>query len=123
MGCLAVVLAFAGCGREGGAGGSGFCTLIGCAHPAVSVQVDQPGERPLEACVGAVCSRPGPVLVVDGVGLGDSVEVVVRVAGGGVEVARTTATPVTTRPNGPHCDPVCRSVRLRLTVDDRLVAA
>lgn len=48
---LAIVLAVAGCGREGGAGGSGFCTLIGCADPTVSVQVEQPGERPLEACV------------------------------------------------------------------------
>jgi len=85
--------------------------------------VDQAGERPLEACVGATCSPPGANLSISDVTLGDDVEVVVRVTGGGDVVARTKAAPIRSQPNGKDCGPVCRAVRLRLTVDDRLVPA
>jgi len=122
---VALALVVAGCGQSGGSGGSRECTLIGCSDQ-MSVVVDQPGERPLEACVGAVCSPPGEVLSIGQNGnlrLGDAVEVVVRVAGGGAEVARTTVPPVPVRPNGEECPPECKAVRLRLTVEDRLVPA
>ena len=95
--------------------------MIGCGPP-VFVIVDEPGERPLEVCVGAVCSPPGSAFpAIREVQLGEEAEVVVRVAGGGAEAARTMTTPVQSKPNGEGCDPVCRSVRLRLTVDDQLV--
>ena len=119
---VALALAVTGCGQSGSAGGSRDCTLIGCSDQ-VTVMVDQPGGRPLQACVGTVCSPPGDVLVVDGVTLGDTVDVVVRVDRGGVEVARATATPSRVRPNGADCPPECRSARLRLTLDDQLVPA
>jgi len=55
--------------------------------------------------------------------LGDEVEVVVRVEGGGAEVARARAKTTESEPNGPGCGPRCSGVRLRLTVDDQLVPA
>jgi hypothetical protein len=121
LGGAALALAVLGCGRAGSDGSTRFCTLAGCAPPVV-VEVDQPGERPLEACVGEVCSG-GVVAMIHDVALGDTVEVVVRVAGGGAEVARATARPVTSHPNGAECEPECRGIRLRLTVDDQLVPA
>ena len=123
-----LALAVLGCGQAGegvkaGNGGSlRACTQIGCSN-RVEVTVDQPGERPLEACVAGACSPPGDVLTIVGVQLGDVVEVVVRVAGGGDEVARTTAMPSDVRPNGLDCPVECRVVKLRLTVDDQLVPA
>ena len=121
-GLVALLLASAGCGQVEPAGRDQACTLIGCAN-GVEVQVDEQGERPLEACVGATCSAPGgPVLWVD-VPVEGEVAVVVRVAGGGDEVDRIIATPTTRRPNGPTCGPECKTVRLRLTVDDQLVPA
>ena len=121
-GLVALVVASAGCGLAGPAGRDQACTAIGCAD-GVYVQVDEAGERPLEACVGATCSAPGgPVLWVK-VPVDGEVEVVVRVAGGGDEVDRIIGTPTTRRPNGPTCDPECRTVRLRLTVEDRLIPA
>jgi len=121
MAAVALALAVAGCGRASGPPAL-YCTAAGCAH-SVTVTVDQPGERPLEACVGAVCSQPGADNPTLDVPLGDVVEVVVRVAGGGSEVARVTVKPVRSRPNGPRCTPECRSVRLRLTENGRLVPA
>jgi len=119
---MALLVASTGCGQAGPAGQDQACTLIGCAN-GVEVQVDEPGERPLEACVGATCSLPsGPVLWVE-VPVDGEVEVVVRVAGGGDEVDRTTARPTPRRPNGPTCGPECKTVRLRLTIDDKLVPA
>lgn len=122
---MALALAVAGCGGSGGSGGPQVCTAIGCTDQA-SVRVDQPGERPLEACVGAVCSPPGEILTIDaarGLQLGDTVEVVVQVAGGGALVARTSVIPTPVRPNGEKCPVECKAVRLRLTVDDQLVPA
>lgn len=84
--------------------------------------MDQPGERPLEACVGNVCASGGEQLHVVGVPLGERVEVVVRVLGG-AEVARAIVPVEKTRPNGPRCPPVCTTARARLTVDDELVPA
>ena len=121
----ALALAVLGCGRAANTGNGGndiACTLIGCGSSVV-VTVDEPGERPLEACVAEACSPPGEQLMIEDVRLGDSVEVVVRVAGGGSTVAQVTATPRTSQPNGPGCSPECRAVRLRLTVEDRLVPA
>ena len=127
----ALALAVLGCGRAANTGNGGndiACTLIGCGSSVV-VTVDEPGERPLEACVAEACSLPGEsaasrrLLMIEDVRLGDSVEVVVRVAGGGSVVAQVTATPRTSQPNGPGCSPACRAVRLRLTVQDRLVPA
>jgi hypothetical protein len=126
---LAILAAMAltgfGCGEadsgQAHSSGNQACTLIGCGAP-VTVTVDQGGERQLETCVGAVCSPPGSdSLVLPEVQLGDAVEVVVRVSGGGDEVARLTARPTESRPNGEGCGPVCRAVRLRLTVEDQLV--
>ena len=119
---LALALALVGCGKPGSTNQGRDCTLAGCVNGIV-VMVDQSGERPLEACVGEVCSAPGGPLLRLEVPIEDVVEVVVRVAGGGAEVARATATPTRSRPNGPTCDPECRTVRLRLTVEDRLIPA
>ncbi len=120
---VALALAVFGCGRIANTGNGGnSCTVVGCGS-SVTVAVEQPGERPLEVCVGAVCSPPGDVLRIKDVPLSDPVEVVVRVAGGGAEVARATARPATSSPNGPGCLPECKAVRLRLTVDDQLLPA
>ena len=108
----------AGCGGNG-LGGSRGCTEIGCVS-GVFVTVDQPGGRPLEACVGEVCSPPNELSIVN-LEPPEPTVVVVRVAAGGAEVARATATPARNQPNGEGCPPVCRLVRLRLTVDDQLV--
>lgn len=116
LGCLVLALAAS---TAGSAGCRGSCTEIGCVD-GVSVTVDQPGERPLEACVGAVCTSGGEHLHVVGVPLGERVEVVVRVVGG-AEVARAVVPVEKTRPNGRGCPPVCRTARARLTVDDQLV--
>ncbi len=126
-GLVVLVVASAGCGQAGreqpsSAQAPPTCTLIGCAN-GVYVQVDEPGERPLEACVGATCSVPGGPLLWVVVPVDGEVAVVVRVAGGGDEVDRIIATPTTRRPNGPTCGPECKTVRLRLTVDDQLVPA
>ena len=118
---LALVLAAAACGKAGsGSGPDGSCTQLGCG-PAVVVTVDRPGGPPLEACVGSVCSSPGIFPSIQDVPLGDEVEVVVRRGGGGAVVARATAKPVRSRPNGKGCEPECRSVRLRVAADGRLV--
>jgi len=130
---IAVVAIVTGCGQNvsngSGGGGARDCTLIGCVN-GVTVTVDQAGERPLEVCVGPTCSEPagsggtampGQEMLRLEVPVEDGVEIVVRVAGGGDVVARTTATPIRSRPNGPTCDPECKTVRLRLTVDDQLV--
>jgi len=99
------------------------CTLIGCGR-MVEVVVDQPGERPLEACVGPNCSTTrGNSLEIWAGTERDTVHVVVRVAGGGDEVARTRTELRKSWPNGKRCGPPCKSARLRLTVDDQLVPA
>ncbi len=120
---LALGMSLAGCGSVAS---TRSCTEIGCMS-RISVVVDEPGERPLEACVGAACStadeRAPNELFLDGLEVGDDVEVVVRVAGGGADVARAKVAPGRHRPNGPGCPPECRSARLRLTVEDLLVPA
>ena len=117
---LALVLAAAACGKAGsGSGASGSCTQLGCG-PAVVVTVDR-STGPLEACVGPVCSAAAVFPSIQNVPLGDDVEVVVRRGGGGPVVARATAKPTRSRPNGKDCEPECRAIKLRLGADGRLV--
>ncbi len=119
---LGLTLALVGCGEGETANRGRVCTAAGCLNGVV-VTVDEAGERPLEVCVGEVCSAPGGRMLWLQVPVEGEVEVVVRVAGGGADVDRTTATATRIRPNGPNCGPECRTVRLRLTVEDQLIPA
>jgi hypothetical protein len=116
LGLLALA---AGCGADGEAG----CTLIGCGPPSAVVELSGlPNEKTaVRICADGVCRTfRGRGLTVGAVRLpkgdADHTAVTVEVRSGRRLLLRRSADiPVTEfRPNGPRCEPRCRSARARL---------
>jgi hypothetical protein len=113
------LLALAGCEDEGEAG----CTLIGCGPPSAVVELSGlPNEKmTVRICADRVCRTfRGRGLTVGAVRLpkGDADQTTVTVevrSGRRLLLRRSADIPVTEfRPNGPRCEPRCRSARARL---------
>ena len=133
LGIVLALLALAGCGDDGAADEpppretppAGFaCTEIGCNSLAEVRFAKLPrGRLWIRVCADERCQlsrSDGRGLVQTGVpldeGTGDTVRVSVTIRRGGRTLLRVAERlPVTTsRPNGPDCPPVCKSVQARL---------